>query len=392
MNSLSFLVGSPPAVLDRSQSPSPHGGVVWLRRYRSLLALFLAVWTTGCTSESVVRGDWSAQALRGRETNYGTIRMTANDGAPVHVRPSDTLTITTVEGSVTAEAGRFCRNESAIYLRDEGQDCSQAGRVAAWDDIESVKVEQFDGGSTATVVTVGAAAVALIMVALAATKSGSKPSTRGDAAPVVVAAAHSHHEYHHYPAYYAFGFGSGTASTASTVSPSEESSSPEYQGPPRTVPAPLPSPEQDSVPLFSGRAQRRAVVRPSLRVDAGACAFSDSCLTGSARVGATFLDFLDISGGVRWEQGKTDTVLGTVGAGLNGTFPRLPALSVYIGTQFGFGDGYRIIPSAGLRVRPGGSLSIGILPASFTYFSPDRDSPERRRVAYTPSLEIGYEF
>ncbi|WP_394830675.1 hypothetical protein LVJ94_29625 [Pendulispora rubella] len=331
----------------------------------------------------MVRGDWSSQALRAVETNYGTIRMTANDGAPVHVRPGDTLTITTVEGNVTAEAKRFCRNESGIFLRDEDQDCSQAARVAAWDDIESVKVEQFDGGSTATVVTVGAAAVALIMVALAATngKSGGKSKSSSSAAPAY------YHYHHHHPAYFAFGFGSAT----STSNASEESSR-EDQGPPRTVPASLPSTGQDSVPLFSGRAERRAIVRPTLRLDGGACAFSDYCLTGSARVGATFLDFLDISGGVRWEQGKTDTVLGTVGAGLNGTFPRLPALSMYIGTQFGFGDGFRIIPSAGLRVKPGGNVSIGILPASFTYFAPDRSSPERSRVAYTPSLELGYEF
>ncbi|WP_394841373.1 hypothetical protein LZC95_30405 [Pendulispora brunnea] len=342
------------------------------------------MWTTGCTSESVVRGDWSAQALRGVETNYGTIRMTASDGAPVHLRPGDSVTITTVEGSVTADAGRFCRNQSAIFLREDGQDCSQAARVAAWDDIESVKVEQFDGGSTATVVTVGAAAVALIMVGLAATKGDTKSGGKTAPPPVPY-----YHHHHHYPAYFAFGFGAGRTSSSSSY---EDDSSPEYQGPPRTRPASLPSEGQDSVPLFSGRAQRRAIVRPSLRVDAGACAFSDRCFTGSARVGATFLDILDISGGVRWEQGRTDTVLATAGAGLNGTFPRLPALSVYVGTQFGFGDGFRIIPSAGLRLKPGGNVSIGILPASFTYFSPDRGSPERSRVAYTPSLELGYEF
>jgi len=142
----------------------------------------------------------------------------------------------------------------------------------------------------------------------------------------------------------------------------------------------------DASPLFSGLAVRRSSFRPSLRIDGGACVASDACFAGAARLGFTVANLVELSGGVRWEEGTSGSLFGTFGAGLHGQFPGAQALALFLGTQVAVGDGFRVAPSAGLRVRPAAEFWIGLQPAGVTYFS------KEKRFAYTPSIELAYEF
>ncbi|WP_394827722.1 hypothetical protein [Pendulispora albinea] len=144
---------------------------------------------------------------------------------------------------------------------------------------------------------------------------------------------------------------------------------------------------RDATPLFSGSAERRATFRPSLRVDGAVCATGRACLAGAARIGLTFMNFLEVSGGVRWERDTRAPLWATFGLGLHGQFPAIPRLAIFLGSQLAVADeGVRVSPTLGARVRPVADFWVGVNPAAVTYFSPEK------RFAYTPSLEMAYEF
>lgn len=349
------------------------------------------------------------------------------------MHPNDTVTLTRTDGQmVRTEGSQLCRSEAGVIVRAASttrSDCAQGTPFARWADIASIRVEQFDGAATVGITTV-AAGVVVVGVALAAGAFNSKskgssekepsggrqsasptvngrtpaapgvngapapaPAPRGDSRGAVVAGGGDHHHHHEH-------HGGGTTvvllgGMGSSSSGSYESTDTDAPAPVLAAPAPVasdgPAAElsaKDATPLFSARSERRALVRPLVRGELTGCVTQPTCVAGGARIGAIFANLVDVSGGLRVEKGADTTYWGVLGLGLHGAFPGAPAVALYLGTQLGFaGDNqFLVAPSAGVRLRPAGNLWLGLLPLGLTYYT------KPGRAAYTPSLELGYDF
>lgn len=182
----------------------------------------------------------------------------------------------------------------------------------------------------------------------------------------------------------------------SSSSGSYESTETDVPAPTQVIAAPSPAASdatgelsaKDATPLFSVRSERRAMVRPLIRGELTGCVTAPTCVAGGARVGAIFANLVDVTGGVRVENGADTTYWGVLGLGMHGAFPGAPAVALYLGTQLGFAgdDQFLVAPSAGVRLRPVANLWLGLLPLGLSYYT------KPGRAAYTPSLELAYDF
>lgn len=393
---------------------------------------------SGCSSTTNLSSG-AASGLRGAEEADGSLYLQAENGESVHVHPSDTVTLTRTDGQVVeAEGSQLCRTEAGVVVRPANTtrgDCAMGTPFARWSDIASIRVKQFNGAATVGVTTIAAGVVVVGVVLVAGAFSnkskgssekepsgsrqtatpaanGRTPATPGvngappsappatpmprpaphnDTRGPVVAGGGDHHHHDHHGGGTTVVFLGGFGSSSSGSYASTESDAP---APSPEMPAPMPAAStgelsaKDATPLFSTRSERRAIVRPLVRGELTGCVTQPTCIAGGARVGAIFANLVDVTGGIRVENAADTTYWGVLGLGLHGAFPGAPAAALYLGTQLGFaGDNqFLVAPSAGVRLRPVGNLWLGLLPLGLTYYT------KPGRAAYTPSLELGYDF
>ncbi|HVH46435.1 MAG TPA: hypothetical protein VM925_29035 [Labilithrix sp.] len=315
------------------------------RQSRAILVLG-AVLVLGCSDVSVVRGSGSASALGAGEATDRTIRVVDENCSTVHVRPDDQITVWFGSGAwMRGRAKNFCTDRTGIGLSKGDGFCFE-GDIVPWKYVASVKIDQVDEGTVLAAVVLTLPSI----VVLAMTGTGG-----------VIAR-----------------LGSPSTENAGRCANSTLSSSVDRD-------------PSDASLLFSRKTIRQAEYRPSLRVDAGTCLLDRTCVLGSARGGVTFFDVLDLSGGLRWEDGRTTRLMATVGLGFQARFLHAQRLAMYTGVQFGLGDGLRVAPSVGVRFRVVEGLWVGAMPLGLTYFAAN-DPRGKRGVLYTPSLDLGYEF
>jgi len=378
---------------------------VMLRRWMACLCV---AGQLGCSAQATLPGAQVAGISEAREGSDGTVRLTDDQGNTVHLRADDKLKVTTTDGVVTSLLGQqVCRGPEGLSVRPRGASCAQAQWLAAWPEIASIEVEQFDGASSVAIATVAAiVVVGVVVVALASAgdsksspKIGGKPSShtpaspsvgpskpspapapRGGADAPVAVAPHRHHHHSRSSTtvivpqliFVPSGGGSSTASTAPD-DPDEPSSQL--------------SPEE-ARPLFSDQARRRSIFSPSLRAEVGAClGGATSCSHETFRLGALLGDFVELSGGLRVEQrGARSSLLAALGLGLQGRFPGVPSLALALGSQASVGLATRVSMSAGLRGHLGQGFWLGFQPLGATYFVSEG------ALSYTPSLDLAYAF
>lgn len=364
----------------------------------------------GCSLQSTLPAPGAGAFSGASEGQHGSVRLVDDEGATVHLRPRDTLAITFQDGETTRTTGELlCLHDEGLSLRGSGGSCAEARWLASWEEIQKIEVEQFDGASSVAI-TIGAAVLvvgAIVAIVASEGKAGkgssstpktsrqlASPSTGGSPKPAAPAPAPRgpspavgsprgsapSHRYRHGPV-----FGPRLVILPSIdVSSSSGGSVAVDSGEVPGGSSPLVDGGQ---PLFSDQASRRSRFLPVLRGEVGGCLGSEPCSYQSLRLGAVVMDLVEFSGGLRWEQlGGRSSLAAVLGLGLQGRFPRYPSLALALATQVTVGDRTRITPQAGLRWNPGDGFWLGLQPLAVTFLLPEE------RVAYTPSLELGYSF
>lgn len=370
-------------------------------RFASLLPFALSLLAVGCTHEGVAAGPTGAASLRGLQSQPPSNSITIEGYGDVG--PSATLTIRTKsQGPASIVASDLCRAEDGLYRRHATLGCVQSTRIALWDEIEEIKVEEFDGLSTVAV-TAGAAiivagAVVMATTAAGAGKSSSSPSSapRTPAKPTVPpssptppapvrdlpgrsAGASDHYHTH--------------SSTTVLVLPGYSG----YSGPGYTgVPAPSmvgsygggPSGPGTPVPLFDEHAAERDRFAVFGRLGASICVARRDCAAGSVMMGTRFSNFLELSGGAQMDRGAEGTrVMPQIGVGIQGTAPTERWLALYLGSTFSTNlSDFRVDPAIGFRLLPTQTVTIGIMPLAFSYGS------TTSRFFWTPGLDLTASF
>lgn len=366
--------------------------------FRTQVAWLCIFCLLGCTSNATLPGPQNNGLMSAREEGNGSLRLIDQQGEEVYLQPDDTLKIHTTDGEVTEAKGRdLCRSLQGLSLRINDGPCAQGNWIASWDEVASLEVEQFDGASSVAISTAAAVLVVGALIVLASSgdkgkksssskpeKSGHtpaspvaggavKPAERSGSAPVRQRPPH-HHTHGGYTGVNIFIL-SGSGSSSSGGSSEERGS---------FAPPALTEEEQ---PIFSGRAQRRATILPFVRGDFGGCVGSESCAAGSVRGGVIVKDFVDLSGGIRWDRlGQDTSPMFVLGAGLQGKFTSFPSLALALGSLVTFGEKVRVAPYAGLRGYLGAGIWAGLQPLGVTFFLPEK------RIAYTPSLDLSVTF
>jgi hypothetical protein len=380
---------------------------------RDVMCVLCSVGLLACSTQTTLPAATAVGLSGAMEGDDGTVRLVDAHGDELHLRSGDSLTIATTAGAVTeVPASRMCRSAEGLSMRVERGSCANATWIAAWDELASIHVDQFDGAATVAVSTAAAVIVVGIIVVAASSKDdGSKGSGGGKekSKSKQGAPSSSSSGSGHALATPTRGGSSGGGAPAPRPSSSHHAGSHRHGGgvvfAPQVLvlngggtsssPQPAEVDEQASLaaaptdmePLFSARAQRRAQWQPSLRLEAGGCVLQDRCLAESLRLGLLIGDLVELSGGGRWEQVSSGASwLGVVGLGMQGKFTRWPSLALALSAQVAFGSAVRVMSSAGLRFRPGGDIWVGVQPLGLTYFE------KESRLAYTPSLDVGYVF
>lgn len=385
---------------------------------RGLVCLLCVASLLACSTQSTLPAATAADLANAQEGEDGTVKLVDENGGGVHLRPGDKLKVTLNDGVVTeVPASRVCRSAEGLSMRAEKGSCAEASWIGTWDEVASINVDQFDGASTVAVSTAAAVIVVGIIVVVASSKGGGsgvgsvgapgagKGKAKPDA-PKANGAARSGHTV----ATPSRGGRAGAAGAAAPVAPSPWATpharrgrsynvglmprvvlntAGSYEPPPSVdeLPALVAAPV-DARPLFSSQAQRRAYLQPSLRFDVGGCVSMTRCHAESLKIGLLMGDLFELSAGGRWEQfdGKS-SLLGVMGLGLQGKFTSAPSLALALNAQFAFGGStVRMMSSAGLRIRPSGDIWMGLQPLALTYFQTES------KLAYTPSLDLGYVF
>ncbi|RYE92367.1 MAG: hypothetical protein EOO75_06885 [Myxococcales bacterium] len=356
---------------------------------RSLVCLLCVASLVGCSTTSTVTGLASSGLPEARERRDGTVRLVDDHGDTVHLRADDRLEVTTVDGETTKLRGEeICRSADGLSVRGAGKPCSGSVWLAAWDDIESLRVEQFDGATSVAATAVVAIIVVGAIIIAMGDRKGSKSSSSSSSPPprpgLVGAASGGSAPARHARRGPRSSGGVGTMFIF--IPGSSTSSSGGGDRSPLLAP-PGAAHDTTATPLFSGRAIRQAVVRPSLRADVTGCIGGTACVGGSLRLGVLLGDLVELSGGVRAEQLRDRTTpYALFGLGFQGRFPTVPSLGLHLGSQVAIGPEFRVMPSVGLRWQPSAGVWLGLNPIGVTFFL------DENRVSYTPSLDVGVEF
>jgi hypothetical protein len=354
------------------------------RFYMRALLLSLALSTLACTRDGVVAGATGVQSLRASAPSSSVVIEGYGD-----VGPSANLTLRTSTGAVTAKASELCKTEEGLARKHERFGCAQPTLLARWDDIQEVKVEEFDGLTTVAVVAgsaiIVAAAVTMAVVASGAGSGAGSKAPREPAKPVVrnttPSAPPASVNPRPVPPVRDFprsdsgrrggggwsNGGGGTnvsvlvplQNTGIVVLPGGGGSSDE----PTVVNGPAPS--AGAVPLIDESAARRAEFSPFARLGGSVCVARADCVAGGASLGVRFANLVEVSGGVLLQSGGP---MGQVALGLQGMDPKDRWLALYVGAAFATdGKDMRVDPTLGFRLLPASSVTIGVLPLGFSY-------------------------
>ena len=325
---------------------------------RAALALTLSA-SLACTSTETVPA--AARYALARTTTADFIKLPTVSGGTVEVGPSATLTI----DNEVVTAGELYWSEWGLF-RKTGE------RIASWDSIRSIRVEQLDGAGTVAVT----ATVAIIVVALAALlgKGGNLGSGGGKG-------------------------GGGGGGKGGGGSPSVHGSAPNpspiipdprvtevafrtfevvsntTRGPGVTVGIDPAEESETATPLFARGARRRANIRALARLEGSACwpgaGSQGDCIVSGARVGVRLLEMFELTGGVRVEsnalQSKPYAVFGAM---LHGESPAAHWFALAVGASVAF-DQTRahVVPQLAARFRPFTSAGfwLGVVPVEPVY-------------------------
>lgn len=335
-----------------------------MRRVASIA--FACVFTVGCTSKDKIAS--GALTAFSQSTSADTIRLPTKTGSVVEFGPNATLRIVSAHDTTELPASSLYSNEWGLFQKN-------GDPIGAWDELDTIEVEQFDGA--ATVAVSACAAVAIIALAAllksAPSASGSKGSSGGGGgggkAPPVRSApnaptsgsavnpAVSELVFRTAEALANGATQNGTAVVVATSTDLDEVAT--------------------AIPLFSRGARRRANVRFLARVEGGACwpggGGSADCITSGARLGLRLLDFIELTAGARVETNQTRNVsvpLATLGAMLHGESPSAHWFAIALGASVAF-DGTRahVVPQFSVRFRPLRGLWLGLVPVEPIYAS-----------------------
>jgi hypothetical protein len=374
---------------------------------KRIAAVALFAGMAGCTHEQTLTGPASVAGLQQSAPEQG-LEIEGYGKIP----PTATLSISLLSGrTVTLLAEQICRGPEGLFQRPEGySECSRAVFVAAWSDIRAVHVEELDRLSTTLVVAGSALIVAgAILMASSGPKSnpsgpssapqrhtpanprvnsGSQPQPLPPASARPGAAGEQRQSYDHSHT------GSGGSSAVFIGVPLLDASS-GSGGASSSDAAPAPQEglaiardaRTDLAPLYTSARERRASLAPFVRAGADVCA-AGTCAGFTARAGARIGNLFELSGGIlldRDAQGLRP--MGLVGAGFHGGPPGVQWVALYVGTNAATdGASYRVSPEAGVRFELTDAISLGVLPAAFSYRS------RTKQFNYTPAVDLGILF
>lgn len=378
----------------------------FVRRHRASAAIAAVLATQlACTSYAVVPlVDPTAQL----QADGPTFTLTDDEGGDVPITAESDLTFVTRDGQrlPPVEAGLLCRMQEGLAMRTERkQSCMTATPLVAWENIEHVEVENFDGAGT---VAITAGAVVILTVAVVAIAGGGKlPSTSG-------------------------GQSKSKGSSGTPATPRVGGQGPVAHGPgPGPSPRPLPSHggdfhshghvhvggpivivpiggggggsgrtvstvSDDDGTLFTRSETRRASVRGLVEADGGACILLASCVTAGLRGGVRVSNLLELSLGARAVQGYVagggTAIVPVFGLTLHGEFPRARWAAITLGGRIGTGAATTALVegTVGLRLSPARGLWLGLNPLHPTYTSWSDGRGWALGVA--TSLDVAYDF
>lgn len=331
-------------------------------RTRAALALTLSA-SLGCTSTETV--PTAARYALARTTTADFVKLPTASGGTVEVGPSSTFYI----DNEVVTAGELYWSEWGLF-RKTGE------RIASWDSIGSIRVEQLDGAATVAVT----ATVAIIVVALAALLGkggggnlgggkgggggggkggggggGSTPSAHGSApnpSPIIPDPRYTEVAFRTFEAVSNMSRGPGV-----TVGISQEEES------------------ETATPLFARGARRRANIRLLARAEGSACwpgaGSQGDCIVSGARAGVRLLDMFELTGGVRVESNSLQNKAYAVfGAMLHGESPAAHWFALAVGASVAF-DQTRahVVPQLAARFRPfiNAGFWLGVVPVEPVY-------------------------
>jgi hypothetical protein len=341
-----------------------------LTRLSLLMAGLLGVQSLACTHTADGHVDDPRSALVARR---GIVQLVDTDGSSMPVAPETQISFIAKDGSQTdsVQAGLLCRTDWGLTVREERMSsCLGASPLIAWDDIDGVHTDTFDGAAT-TAIAAGAVIVLVAVVfALSAGKGGSKSSSSsppprrssgstptGDVGPPSVARGPLS------------GGGGGT-----TV----------FIGPRVIVPiggygtsgSYAPRVTDDDGTLFMRTDLRRATVRGIIGLDGGACVLSPgSCFSAGIRGGVRLYNLAELTLGLRVIQGwgvhdyaRATPVLGIA---MHGELPNFRGFALSLGGQFSRTAAMDFYANLllGFRIAPATHWWIGVFPIHPTYLS-----------------------
>jgi hypothetical protein len=305
---------------------------------------------------------------------HGTIVLRDEHGRTTPVTPDSQLRFERLDGTSTptVRAGDLCRTAEG-FAASSSAGCADARPLVAFDEIALVHVDTFDRAATTGLITVGAAAVIVAVVAIVALSGKDdekKPESDSDAGG---------------------SRGAPERNEATEVNGSSRRGAADGQGGAEVLGASLrlgadltaqaiedhvreAAPTTGMGALFHDRDRRRMTAQLLVAADGSGSLFTpQDSVAGGARVGVRLYDFFDASFGVRSfaGEGRDTRAAAVLALGFHGPFPRARWLALGLGFEGGLSQAIDLHASAyaGLRVAPLSRLWLGLYPLHPSYTS-----------------------